>query len=192
MTLQGYHTEPFGHSRRMVAATSTVGRQNNVIHGITEVDVTLARQRLRAHKQRTGEALSFTGWEVACVGRTLAEHPRINAMRSGRHLVLLEDAIVGTSVEREVDGELVPEPCPIQGAHTATVQEITARLREAQAKTGAHGELSGGSWALRLVPSWLFTAFVRWARRSKSMARRYGVVGVTAVGMEGAELLPDQ
>ena len=43
----------------------TAGRNRHHVQGLVEVDVTAARERLRAWRDRTGEALSTTGW-LAC------------------------------------------------------------------------------------------------------------------------------
>lgn len=183
---RGYRVVPFDLNRRMVAASATVGRGYNTIHAFTEVDVSVPRRLIAEHRARTGERLSLTAYVVACLARAIAEHPGCNALRSGGRLYLLDEVTISVLVERVIDGRQVPEPLVIRGADRLPYPQIHAALRAAQAPTTAPlGGLSGMAWLPRLIPPALFTAFVRIAARSVGMARRYGVVGVTATGMFG-------
>ena len=75
-----------------------------MIHLVTEADITTARQLIAEHKRRTGETLSLTAYVVTCVARALADFPELNAFRSGRHLIVLDDVTVSVAFERQVDG----------------------------------------------------------------------------------------
>jgi pyruvate/2-oxoglutarate dehydrogenase complex dihydrolipoamide acyltransferase (E2) component len=167
----------------MVAASLNVARDQSNIHGFTEVDISRPRRIMREHQERTGERLSLTAYVVTCLARAVAEHPHLNAFRKGRKLVLLDDVTIGVLVERELDGELMPENMGIQAAQNKTHREIQAAIRGAQREgEDALGALTGVTW-VRFIPRFLLTAFVRLAARNISMMRRFGAVGVTAVGM---------
>ena len=115
------------------------------------------------------------------------EHPHLNAFRRGNSLVTLEDVTISVLVEREFSGEKVPEPVGIQAAQNLTFREVNDRIRSAKAHRGHFmGDLSGTSW-IRLVPGFLLKTFVRMADRNIRLARRYGKVAVTAVGMFSRE-----
>jgi pyruvate/2-oxoglutarate dehydrogenase complex dihydrolipoamide acyltransferase (E2) component len=173
----------------MVAASSTVNRESNTIHGITEVDVSEARRRLRMHKERTGEGLSFTGWVVACLARTVAEFPEMNSFRRGGKHFLLDEVTVSVLVERWLAGEPVPEPLAVRSAQTKSHRQIHEEIRAAQQREPDRlGSLEGMSW-VRFLPPFLLRSFVRIAARLPSMALRYGRVAVTAVGMFGTGAL---
>jgi hypothetical protein len=119
------------------------------------------------------------------LARAIAENPYLNSMRKGRRLILLEDVTVAVLVEREIDGEDIPEPFGIQAADKKSYRQVHDEIRAAQQQSHvALGGLSGATW-VRFVPSFLFRAFITLAGRSIHMARRYGVVAVTAVGMFG-------
>lgn len=183
---RGYRVLPFSLERRMVAASATVGREQNNIHAFTEVDISRPRRLMREHQVRTGESLSLTAYIVACLARAVAEHPMCNARRRGGRLYLLDDVTVSVLVERSIDGQPVPDMLAVHAADTKSYRQIHAEIRGAQRPRAAQlGSLSGMEWLLRLIPPPLFTQFVRLAARSISMAKRYGVVGVTAVGMFG-------
>lgn len=146
----------------------------------------MPRRLMRAHRERTGERLSLTAYVVTCMGRALAENPHLNALRRGRRLVMLDDIIVGVLVEREIEGEAVPEPFGIHGVDRKTFRQVHDEIRAAQSPSDRRlGGLSGAVW-VHFIPSSLFRVFIRMAARSVTMAKRYGVVSVTAVGMFGS------
>lgn len=188
--MAGHRVVPFSVNRRMAAASAAVCRRRNTIHTIAEADVTEARSLLREHRARSGESLSFTAYVVACLARTVAEFPEMNALRKGRRLVLLNDVTVGTLVERRIGGELVPEPFGIRAADKLTYRQVHECVRAAQGRADERlGGLSGATW-VRFIPSGLFRAFISGAARNVRMAERYGVVTVTAVGMHARSASP--
>ena len=176
---------PFTMNRRMVAASASVAREQNNILALIEVDISKPRRLIRKHRQRTGERLSLTAYVTTCLARAIADHPGLNAFRKGRNLILLDDLTISVMVEREIAGEMAPEPIGIRAAQTKTYRQIHDEIRAAQ----AHGEdglgrLSEMTW-LRFIPSFLFRIFIRLAAQNISMMKRYGTVGMTAVGMFG-------
>ena len=170
-------------NRRMAAASAAVCRERNTIHLVTEVDVSVPRGLIREHADRTGEHLSFTAYIVACLARAIRENPEFNSLVSRRRLFTLSDVTIGVLVERSIAGERVPEPLAIHAADSMTISQLTTRLRDAQeAEDDRLGGLSGATW-VRFIPSFLFRLMIRVASRSVRMAKRYGVVTVTSVGM---------
>lgn len=185
MKKRGYRVVPFSANRRMAAASASVGRERNTIHTLTEVDIAEPRRLIREHRERTGERLSFTAYIVTCFARAIAEQPYLNALRRGSGLVLLDDVTVGTLVERNLEGEYIPEPFGIRAADKKSYRQIHDEIRAAQQESDTRlGGLSGMTW-VRFIPGFLLRTFIRLASRSVLMAQRYGVVAVTAVGMFG-------
>lgn len=183
---RGYRVEPFGGNRRLVAASAAVGRDADTIHLITEVDVTTPRRLIAAHRERTGERLSLTGYIVTCLARTLDEFPRFNAFRKGGRLILLDDLTISVLFEREIAGASIPEPVGIHAPNRKTYRQINDELRAAQRQAGQRlGAATGTAW-VRFIPGFLLRTFFQLASRNISMQQRFGVVGVTAVGMFGA------
>jgi pyruvate/2-oxoglutarate dehydrogenase complex dihydrolipoamide acyltransferase (E2) component len=182
----GYDLQPFSVHRRAVAASAAVGRERDTIQLLTEVDITEARRRMRALRERTGESLSLTAYVVASLARAVAEFPQVNSLRTGRHLAVLHDVTINVLFERTIGTETVPEPRGIISASQKSLLEIHEELRAAQRQADQQfGSLSGAAWLMKLVPAFLYKALMRWGSRSISMARRYGVIAVTAVGMFG-------
>jgi len=182
----GYKVEPFSGNRQAVAANSAVAREKSMIHLVTEVDITDARRHLAEHRIRTGEGLSLTAYVATCVGRALADFPELNAFRSGRHLIVLDDVTVSVAFERVIDGESVPEPIAFQAINQKSYREVHDELRAAQSRTGEPiGSAMGTAWT-RFIPGFLLRAVTRLAYRDIGVWMRYGVVGVTSIGMFGA------
>jgi pyruvate/2-oxoglutarate dehydrogenase complex dihydrolipoamide acyltransferase (E2) component len=183
---QGYRTIPFTTNRLMVSASAAVGREKNNIHTLIEVDISKPRRLMREIKQQTGESLSLTAFIIASLAQVLAEQPYLNSIRKGKNIVLFDNVGIGVLVERELDGELIPENLGIQAAQTKTCRQIHEEIRAAQehADDGLGG-LSGTSW-VRFIPGFLFRTFIRLASRNIAMIERYGTAGVTAIGMFAA------
>ncbi|MDI6900902.1 MAG: 2-oxo acid dehydrogenase subunit E2 [Anaerosomatales bacterium] len=183
---RGYRSEPFGGDRWMVAAASSVNREKNTIHLTTEADITEPRRMIAAHRARTGERLSLTGYVVACLAQTFEEFPRFNSYRVRGRLIVFDELVVSVLFEREVDGASVPEPVPVRDACRKTYRQVNDEIRAAQASEGGSPRSASGMGWIRFVPAPLLRTFIRLAARSIRMQQRYGVVGVTAVGMFGA------
>ena len=184
---RGYTSERISFNRKMVAASAAVTARKSTIHSLCETDVTVPRRIMREHQERTGEKLSFTAYIVYCLAQVIREHPHLNAFRRGNRLITLDDVTVSVLVEREISGERVPEPLAIAAAQSLTFRQINDLIRSARARNdSALGGLTGMTW-IRHIPGFLLKGFVRLADRNISLAKRYGKVAVTAVGMFSRE-----
>jgi pyruvate/2-oxoglutarate dehydrogenase complex dihydrolipoamide acyltransferase (E2) component len=182
---RGYRSVPFTINRQMVAASTSVGREQSNIHAIIEVDISKPRQLIREIKEQTGESPSLTAYVITCLAKAVSEFPGFNSIRKGRNLIILDDVTIGVILEREINGEIVPENLGIRAAQSKTYQQIHAEIRAAQEHTGNNlGKLSGITW-VRFIPGFLLNIFVKIASKNIHMLKRYGAVGVTAVGMFG-------
>ena len=160
--------------------------------GLLEVDVTVLRQRLASHKERTGEALSFTGFLVYCLARAVDENKSVQSYLKGRkQLVMFDDVDVGLMVERAVDGKTTLLVHVIRAANRKTFPEIHQEIRLAQSgPLPAGGGMPGWFRTAMLLPwpfSNLFKALLNWGVRRDPTVRvaSSGTVGVTAIGMFG-------
>ena len=168
-------------------ASASVTREKNTIHGFTEVDITIPRRLFGEYFERTGEKLSFTAYIVFCLAQTMKKYPQFNSFISGRKFVVLDDVTISVLVERDIDGEKVPEPVGIQQAQLKSFLDIHNEIRNAKKVTSDKlGTISGTEW-FRLIPNFLLRTFVRIADGNITMGKRYGKVAVTAVGMFSEE-----
>jgi hypothetical protein len=163
------------------------------MYALLEVDVTAARHRIEEHRARTGEALSFTGYLVFCLGRAIDEDKSIQAYMKGRkQLALFDDVDVGLPVERTAGGTRAPIPFVIRRVNHKTFRQIHEEIRSAQSQP-VPPDQGMASWlrSLLLLPGplpRLFTALLRFAKQRDPaglMVAQAGTVGVTAVGMFG-------
>jgi hypothetical protein len=156
--------------------------------GLLEVDVTVARRRIAAEKARTGEALSFTGFLIACVARAVEEHPQVQTYRKGRReLVVFDDVHVGLLIENR--GGLMGHV--IHDANRRSCRDIHDEIRAAQsAPVPSSRGMPGWFRRLMLLP-WPLSIVVRammraFARRDPAvLVAASGTTFVSAVGMFG-------
>jgi pyruvate/2-oxoglutarate dehydrogenase complex dihydrolipoamide acyltransferase (E2) component len=178
----GYRSIPLSINRKMVIASIAVNKRS-AIHCVTEIDVSKPRERIREYAENHGTRVSFTAYLVRCLARTLQDHPDMNSFIRRKRIIILDDITVSVLVERELDKEQVPEPVAILAAQNKKLIQIHKEIREAQNQEGNRlGDLTGSTW-IRLIPGFLLKTFVRIADRNLTMAKRYGKVAVTAVGM---------
>lgn len=184
---KGYKVIPLSFSRQVVAASASVTKGKNTIHSFTEVDITEPRRLMKEHFDRTGEKLSLTAYIVKCLAQVMEKHPQLNSFIKGRKLIILHDVIISVLIEKEVDGEKVPEPIGIKKAQEKTFYQIHNEIREAKKKkTDKLGGLSDKTW-IRFIPKFLLKTFVRIADKNIHMAMSYGKIAVTSVGMFSKE-----
>ena len=179
---KGYRSVPLSAARRMLMAAVDCNTKN-AIHCITEIDVSQPLKLIREHAEYSGEKLSFTAYIVKCFAQAIEEHPEMNAFIKGRKLIVLDDINISVMVERDLGPEKIPEPVGIQKIQDKSLGQVHREIRHAQNVKGARqGELTGSTWINR-IPRFLMRSFIRIADKNIYMARRYGKIAVTAVGM---------
>ncbi len=181
-----YQLVAYPKMRRATVAMLPSFQRKPMMHGLIEVDVTIARQFLREYKARTGESLSFTAFIIGCVGKAVDEHKNVQAYRQGwKHLVVFDDVDVATVIERDVAGQKVPLLYVIRAANRKILREIHHEIRAIQVQDTAKSVL--GFTALPFLPAVFFTHLLyRMLRTFPRLHKRVvGTIGVTAVGMFG-------
>jgi len=180
-----YTLQPFSSARQIVVDSGRLGMRRHVIHGLLELDVTRAREAMRAYKARTGESLSFTAFVVACFARAIGDHKQVQAYRDWRNrLVIFDDVDVVTMIEAERGGVALAHV--IRAAHARSVFDIHREIRAIQAQPAGSAQRK---WLVGIGPR--LPAFVRdifyWTlRKNPHWFNRYaGTCVVTSVGMFG-------
>ena len=150
---------PYPKYWRFAAAANRSVRHKPMIHGLFEVDVTTPRALLREHREKTGEALSFTAFIAACLAKAVDEHKAVQAIPRGRsHLMLFEDVDINTRIEREVAGEKYVVPYIIRAANHKTVRQMHDEIRAAQRADAR--TLTKRFQVFSILPTMLYGAFV--------------------------------
>ena len=176
---------PYPKVRRFLEAAIRSTHHKPMIHGLLEVDVSRARAHLREQKAKTGEALSFTAFLIACLAQAVEEHKALQASRQGsKHLILFEEVDVLTYIERGEAGHSLPMPSIIRAANHKTVREIHHEIRAAQVQDVAKAAV--GFKLVQYLPAFLFR-FLLWmlGRDPQQMKKYVGTVALSAVGMFG-------
>jgi pyruvate/2-oxoglutarate dehydrogenase complex dihydrolipoamide acyltransferase (E2) component len=184
---ENYQVIPFPKIRRLMVDGGRMARKKHLVHGLVEVDVTCARQAIRAHKVRTGESLSFTAFVIACLGRAVDMNKHMQAYRTwGEKLVIFEDVDVNTMFEVEVEGRKIIRPHIIRGANKKSFPEIHAEIRAFQAN---HAGSREGNFIGRfvLLPGFIRRLFLGYLFNSPHLLKEMnGTVSLTAIGMFGS------
>jgi len=189
-----YEQKSFPKNRKYVIDTLEEGSRKHTVHGLIELDVTQARQRLRDWKRETGEGLSFTGWVVKCIGQAVSEHKYVQAYRNGKgRVVIFDDVDVAVAVERFVDGESIPLPSIVRKANEKSVEEISREIQSVKTQKLAEETVVLGEGmspflqkAARRAPKFVRKLFWLRLRGNAFLVKKtMGTAVVTSIGMFG-------
>ncbi len=181
-----FEVVPFPRMRLPVIDVMRMAHRKHIIHGLLEVDVSLARQLIRDHKAKTGERLSFTAFVATCLAKAVDGNKYLHARRDWRgRLVIFDDVDVKTNIELNADGRSFPIPYVIRAANKKSYRDIHDEIRAVQTEGGR----SRAGTEMRIFAS--LPGFLRagywWVvqRNPGAWKARFGTVGLTAVGMFG-------
>lgn len=185
-----FHELDFPRIREGAIDLLREAHRKHMIHALLEVDVTDTRRRIREHKARTGEALSFTAFVTTCLAKAVDEDKSMHAYRRGRRkLVVFDEVDINTMVERQAGGRRMGTPNIVRAANRKSLRQIHDEIRAAQA--GAVEDTRGMEWfrwalLVARLPVWLRTLAWRAMQRDPHLLKHMaGTVGLTAVGMFG-------
>lgn len=183
----GFRRIPFTADRRVVADAGWLGTGRPTLHALAEADVTEVRRWIRAHRDRTGERLSFSAYVTHVLGGVVAEDLGVQAYRSWRgDLVVFEDVDVLMMVEVERDGAPFPQPHIARGVNRRSWRELSAEIRDVQAAPRSH-EGAKSLESLTRIPWPIRRAGQLLMLRSPHLMKKYaGTVGLTSIGVRGA------
>ena len=186
MSHHSFTVAPFSAKRQLVVDSLSIGAQRHIVHGFIEIDVTNARRLIREHRERTGEALSFTAFICACFAQAIEAHKGVQAYRDWRNrLVIFDEVDVVVVIEPEAGGVAMPHI--IRAANLKTFREIHAEIRRVQTQPRTSKQTSG--WLIRL--GLIMPGFVRrfvfrlWMKNPYWLKRNGGTVVVSPIGMFG-------
>ncbi|QDG52528.1 2-oxo acid dehydrogenase subunit E2 [Persicimonas caeni] len=178
---------PFPRARRLVTDVGRVVKDRPVIRGLLEIDVTEPRQKIRAHREKTGESLSFTGYLAACAGEAIDAHKEVHACRDWRgRLVVYDDVDISTMIEVERDGKRFPVGHIVRAANKKSVRQIHAEIRDVQEQPTREKNVKR-LMAISAAPGFLRRLFLRLVDKSPRLTKKLkGTVVLTSVGMFGS------
>jgi len=183
---EGLTVLPYPRTRLLMADGGRMGLRKHTVHGLVEFDITRAREAIRQHREQTGEALSFSAFFLACLGKAIDDDKQMHAYRSWRNqLFVFDDVDVNMLVEVEVDGIKTIRPHILRGVNKKSVRAIHEEIRAFQNQHESSLESKFIDWFVWL-PGFVRRIFL-WGllKNPKLLKEYYGTVLVTSVGMFG-------
>lgn len=185
-----YEIKPFPLSRRVIIDSGRMGKRKHTIHALVEFDVTEARAILHAHKERTGETLSFTAFVLTCLGKAIDQNKYLHARRDvwGR-LILFSDVDCTTMIEIDLDGQKFPLAHIVRSINHRSLRSINDEIRGVQTNPQSSASLQKNTrsmGAFLLLPAFVRDILYGIITRSPAVFKRQvGTVMVSSVGMFG-------
>lgn len=122
MKERAYVVEALHPFRQLVMDGMALAGRKHCIHGIVQVDISQARERIQQIKGITGQRLSFTGFIAYCCAKAVDEDKHLHAYFDWRgRLVMFDDVDISLPVERSQNGQPVVLQTVIRGANRKTV-----------------------------------------------------------------------
>lgn len=187
-----HHVVDLSPTRRIWLNTLEMTWPAHSIYGLLEVDVTAIRRFIAAHKARTGETMSFTGYLTYCLARAVAEDTTVQSyLKGGKQVVIFDDDDVGLMVEGQAGNKRALMGYVVRAANRKTYREIHDEIRAVQsAPVPADHGMPAWYRSIMLLP-WPLSSLAKAAlggviRRDPSIGvAMAGTVGITSVGMFG-------
>ena len=145
-------------------------KDKNYVHAITEVDITKVSDIFKERKKRGIKNNSLTAYVMWCYGQALHKHPEVQAIKSGKKLVLFDDVDIAMMIEKDLPNgkkwyayqvksytttDMTPEQIFTLGE--SEVRRIRVEMEKVIKETGFKGDFSGFSEFLRTDPRFYFT-----------------------------------
>ena len=178
---------PYPKTRQLMVDGGRLGLQKHTVHGLTEFDVTRARDIIRQHKVQTGETLSFSAVFLACLGKAIDMNKHMHAYRNWRNqLIIFDEVDVNTLFEVEVNGKKTIRPHILRGVNKKTFREIHQEIRAFQQENKNSQESKFIEWFV-LLPGFARRLFLWMLFKHPQLIKDYyGTVLVSSIGMFGA------
>ncbi len=175
---------------------TTEAKSKNLIWAFTKLEITKAQKEFRAHKEKTGEKISYTAFLISCFARAAEKYKYpINSIRyKKKRYVTFDEVDVMTNIEREMDGVKKPVNYTVRNAHAKTLREIHDELNAAKTvkKVSLTTGNKGGKKLVKMIPK--LPRFIRKMIIHKIFTDPYlkkkylGTIGVSSVGMFGKDI----
>ncbi|MHA1673029.1 MAG: 2-oxo acid dehydrogenase subunit E2 [Promethearchaeota archaeon] len=191
---EGVTIKKISRTHQLIDDYTTESKSKNLIWGITESDITVVRNIMRAYKEKTGESISLTAFIITVIARVTEQHKfPINTLRLGRKkYYTFDDVDVLTNIERIMeDGGKKPVNYTVRKAQTKTLKEIHDELRIAQKQKKVELTSSGKGIKkllkiFNLAPRFIRRLMIHRIFTHPMLKKKFlGTIGVTAVGMLG-------
>ncbi len=184
-----YETRPLSLQRMMTIDGLDAATPGHRTFGLVQLDVTRAQQRI-AELQQSGRRVSLFAFVVASIGRALAEHPALNAIRGGRKIFRFADVDVSIAVEVDTPDGPSPVQLAIRRAQGKSPEAIYAEIEAARRSRTEAGSVGRESQRFESAMRWLLwlprfmrVGLLRVVTRRPLLVKQWsGTTFVTSVG----------
>ncbi len=194
---RGYYIHKVTPIERLVHEFTTFSKQRNIIWAFAEADVTEALNKLKEHKEKTGESISFTAFLITVLARVVACHkePMNAIMKKKKEIFVFQNVDFSTNLERTYpDGRKRPVSYTFRKSNEKTLRQIADEMKQAkiaktQTVTNTKGKKGWIRWVVKRLPNfprWLRYLILRKMFNDPILKKNaMGTVNLTAVGMFG-------
>lgn len=192
--MKNYQKITFPKTRIATLDVCEVGRKKHHMKALLELDVTDVRQLIKQNRARTKKRLSFNGWLIKTISKTLEDFTGAHAyLKNKKTAVIFNDIDISITVEREFDGELVPLPYVLRKTNEKNFYEISEEIYSVKNQTLGKDEIVLGQQNNRFstnlyyaLPGFLRRLIWKFILTHPTVAQRsMGSVILTSIGMMG-------
>ncbi len=178
---------PFPRLRRATIGVLNAAKRKNMIHCLVEFDVTEARRQLRQLRKDQKDYISFTGYLIHCVAKSVESNKIMHAYRNRRNqLVLFDDVDVSTTIERKIEGNSEVVPRIIRNANRKSIGEISRELKKEKEENVKEAEVFRSMNLFLALPPFIRQMVFRTLDKApKLMKKKAGTIMLTSINMVG-------
>ncbi len=188
-----YKTEKFIETRLASIDVCEIGRKKHHVKALLEVDVTLAREKLRILRREKKQQVSFLAWFLKILSNTAKKHEHIHAYYTGRRkLTIIENIDINLVVERKFKTQMVPLAYAMRKVNEKGMDEIHQEIAEVRTRKLNKNDAvlsKPVSFAEKLyfhLPAFIRRKIFRFMLNNPRIAhKRMGTINVTSLGMFG-------
>jgi pyruvate/2-oxoglutarate dehydrogenase complex dihydrolipoamide acyltransferase (E2) component len=180
-----YDILPFPSLRNPIIDAGYLSSKRHIIHGFLQLDVTDARQMIKATTGADGKPLSFTAFIVSSLARAIQQHPNVQAFRDIRgRLIVFHDVDVSTIIEPSPGVAGVPHL--IHRAQARSVRDISEEIRSVQVDPHPWGKNERFMAIGSRLPRFARLGYMRLYKLNPQAFKRIaGTTVVSSIGMFG-------
>jgi pyruvate/2-oxoglutarate dehydrogenase complex dihydrolipoamide acyltransferase (E2) component len=192
--MKSYKEINFPRTRIATLDVCEIGRKKHHMRAMLELDVTETRSLIKAYRNKTKNKISFTGWLIKTISKTIEEIPQIHAyLKTKSKAYIFNDIDISLAIEREYDGEMVPLPYVIRKTNIKNMVEISIEIENAKTKTILKEDIVLGQRKNRILTNLYYFLpgisrryFWKCLMKNPIIAQKnMGSVMVTSIGMVG-------
>lgn len=181
----GFRESPWPPLRNAVLAVLEQSRPHTCWAQL-EIDVSETLARLRRCQEELRLAVSLHAVVLHTLAHAAALHPGVMTYRHGRRLVTFDEADVGTTIDRRIQGQRIPALYCVRAAHRKSLAQLNWELRSALHPQGLLDPAIPLRRRVARLPAFLRHGFDAVVRRNPHWVRRlYGTLALTNLQSPG-------